>query len=571
MRTPGAVVGLFALACAARTLPSSPHPPAPPATADRRITIIGTNDLHGHLEPEQGNGGVALLGGYLANLRRAHAVVLVDAGDLFQGTLVSNLAEGAPVVRAMNALGYHAAAIGNHEFDYGPVGPDAVARSPDQDPQGALRARAREAKFRLLGANVVDESTGRPVAWENVSPRVDVVVGGVRVAIVGGVTADTPTTTNTLNLRGLRFLPLDEPIREQAEAARRDGAEVVVVAVHAGSKCKSWDNPNDPSSCDARGEVFRLAQHLPPGLVDVIVAGHTHAVVAHRIGGVAVVESMARGQAFGRVDLTISSATHRVVESRIFPPQSLTAGASYEGAPVVPDPVVARTFADDVSRAAALRARSLGVTAADPIWRSYDVESPLGNLVADLLRQAAPRADFALQNGGGLRAGLPTGPLHYDALYEALPFDNRLAVVTMRGSTLRQLLEDNYGGGGNGFLSVSGLSARAHCRPQGGVALELRLAKSGAPLQENHSYRVAVADFLALGGDSFGVALRAPGTKVEILWDRPVVRDAVAALLEGRAGTLRAADLANPARPRVVLPGERPVCAERSPHAAPAR
>src|SRR5262249_34960495 len=162
-------------------------------------------------------------------------------------------------------------------------------------------------------------------------------------------------------------------------------------------------------------------------------------------GGVAVIESMARGQAFGRVDLTISNATHRVVASRIFPPQSMTAGGSYEGAPVVPDPAVARTFAADVSRAAALRARPIGVTVADPIWRSYDVESPLGNLVADLLRQAVPRADFALQNGGGLRAGLPTGPLRYDALYEALPFDNRLAVVTMRGSTLRQLLEDNYG------------------------------------------------------------------------------------------------------------------------------
>src|SRR5262245_34625465 len=136
---------------------------SPPAA--RVLTVIGTGDLHGYLDGDGGAGGAALLGGYLTVLRRAHAVVLVDAGDLFQGTLVSNLAEGAPVVRAMNALGYQAAALGNHEFDYGPVGPDAVARSPDQDPQGALRARAREAKFRLLGANIVDESTGRPVTW----------------------------------------------------------------------------------------------------------------------------------------------------------------------------------------------------------------------------------------------------------------------------------------------------------------------------------------------------------------------------------------------------------------------
>src|SRR5689334_22386379 len=110
------------------------------------ISLVGTNDLHGGVLEDNGRGGLALLDGYLSNLRAARAadggaVLLLDAGDLFQGTLESNLNEGAVVVDAYNAIGYHAATLGNHEFDYGPVGPRAVATSPDEDPRGALKAR----------------------------------------------------------------------------------------------------------------------------------------------------------------------------------------------------------------------------------------------------------------------------------------------------------------------------------------------------------------------------------------------------------------------------------------------
>ena len=90
------------------------------------LSIVGTNDLHGGIVPRDGRGGLALLGGYVNNLRAVRAkdgaVLLIDAGDMFQGTLESNLTEGAVVVSAYNALGYAAAAVGNHEFDFGPVG-----------------------------------------------------------------------------------------------------------------------------------------------------------------------------------------------------------------------------------------------------------------------------------------------------------------------------------------------------------------------------------------------------------------------------------------------------------------
>src|SRR6185503_21296867 len=118
-----------------------------------------------------------LFAGYVADvaserLQRGGGLVLVDGGDMFQGTLESNLAEGADVIRAYNLLGYTASAVGNHEFDYGPIGPDVTARA-GQDRRGALKARAREARFPFLVSNILDASTGKRIDWLPASTLVD--------------------------------------------------------------------------------------------------------------------------------------------------------------------------------------------------------------------------------------------------------------------------------------------------------------------------------------------------------------------------------------------------------------
>src|SRR5262245_1987788 len=105
--------------CADRARPAAPEPRAP-GSAMVTLSVVATNDVHGRVQQ------LPLLGGYLVNLRRARerdhgAVLLLDAGDILQGTLESNLGEGAATIRAFNALGYAAAAVGNHEFDFGPV------------------------------------------------------------------------------------------------------------------------------------------------------------------------------------------------------------------------------------------------------------------------------------------------------------------------------------------------------------------------------------------------------------------------------------------------------------------
>ena len=146
MRVLAACGLLLAAGCAPAVAP--PPSAAPASAAPLTVSIVGTNDLHGGVVARNGRGGLALLGGYVKNLRAARArdggaVLLIDAGDMFQGTLESNLGEGAAVVAAYNALGYAAAAIGNHEFDFGPVGKAATPRDAGRRSRAARCGRGR--------------------------------------------------------------------------------------------------------------------------------------------------------------------------------------------------------------------------------------------------------------------------------------------------------------------------------------------------------------------------------------------------------------------------------------------
>ena len=188
-----------AAACSqpARYEPSSRLPPRPKPGAVT-LTILGTNDVHGALER------LPIFAGFVANVRAARAadgggVVLVDGGDMFQGTLESNLGEGADVVRAYNQLGYAAAAIGNHEFDFGPAGPAVTAASIEDDARGALKARAAEARFPFVSVNILDRKSGERIQWPNMPASTVVEVAGVKVGIIGASTESTPYTTMPAN------------------------------------------------------------------------------------------------------------------------------------------------------------------------------------------------------------------------------------------------------------------------------------------------------------------------------------------------------------------------------------
>jgi 5'-nucleotidase len=522
------------------------------------VTLIGTADLHGRIWQ------LPLFAGYMKAIRAARPgrVVLVDGGDMFQGSLESDLNEGEAVVRAYQVLRYDAVALGNHEFDYGPVGPKVTAQGSEDDPQGALKARARQAagSFPFLAANVLER--GKPLAWDNVRPSTLVrLSSGVQVGVIGVSTIHTPRTTIRANFVGLGMRSLSEAITEQAAALRSAGAHIVIVAAHAGGNCRSFADPNDLSSCGADEEIFEVARKLPRGSVDAIVGGHTHAGVAHRVAGIPIVQAYALGTAFGRIDFTVDLAASRVTAAHIHRPVELVPQASYEGVPLSEDKAIASIVAQARFKARSIRNALLGVEIGRPLTRRYDGESPLGNFVTSMMLELEPRASIAITNGGGLRADLPSGPLRYGSLYDALPFENRLALVSMTGKQVRELFARNLVST-HGVFSPAGARVAARC-DSGKLVVDVWLEKrNGAspraeppqPMKDDDKLVVVTNDFLATGGDGFTVT-----DNVELNQDRPALRDAIAERLRERPGKIDAQDWYSMSSPRIKLPMPRPV------------
>ena len=494
------------------------------------LSIVGTSDLHGATEPRSGVGGLALLAGYVNNLRRARAsdggaVLLFDSGDTFEGEVESDLSEGALVVDAYNAMRYTAEAIGNHDFDFGAVD-SPTGRQTAGDLRGAIKARAAQARYPFLAANLIDNATGRAVEWPNVRPSALVEAAGVKVGVIGVMTIDALNSTLAANVQGLRVAPLAPTIIEEATKLRAAGADLVIVAAHAGGRCARFDDPLDLSSCDPEAEIFRVARSLPRGLVDVIAAGHTHAGIAHEVNGVAIIEPFSIGQAFGRVDVIVNRKTRSVSQLHIFAPRSVV-DAVYEGRAVTPDPGVVRAMQPALERVHQLQATALGVSLQAPIARGGDSGSPLGDVFADAIRSAVPAADVAVVNTAtrGLFADLPAGPLTFGRVYSTFPFDNRIARVRLTAAELGRWLDGEIRQGRRGALGISGVSMRASCI-SGDVHVELFRGgdRSANPIKAEEALLVATIGGPTLSGTAGAIDPLGGGGPAE---NAPIVRDAV--------------------------------------------
>jgi 5'-nucleotidase len=547
---------ILALAVACSNPASRPVNRPPPPTGSFTLSLVGTNDLHGHLLEENGKGGVALFGAYLARIRDVRAkdggaVLLLDGGDEWQGTLESNTNEGVAVIQAYDALGYDAGAIGNHEFDFGVVGPKILPTTADEDPRGALKARIAEAKFPFVATNLLDKATGAPVAWPNVHPSVIVEKNGVKIGLLGLSTEETATGTQPALFAGLGIAPLAEATIAEAKKLRAEGATIVIGVGHVGGKCVDDLPPDDISKCEPQQELMGVMQKLPPGTLDAFVAGHTHSKIAKVLHGVPTTEAWFYGKAFGRIDLTVDRATGKVTNAKIFEPEDMVEGATYEGVTIAPDPRVAAIVAPWADKARAAREEKLGVRLAGQLFKADDEESPLGNLFADLMLKSHPGTDVAITNGRGLRADLPAGDLTFGSLFESYPFDNRFAVVKISGKQLRHIFERNARETGQA-LDIAGAQVDVACKDGKIVA---SITRGGKPVGDDDTLTLLTSDYLAA---TTLKAVEIP--EASITFEDNNVRETIATGLRALAGkVIKEGDVFDADHLRVSLPGARPI------------
>jgi 5'-nucleotidase len=502
---------------------------ARPTTPQPRIvtlTILSTNDVHGQLEPLElfvgGHrlrvGGAEALLATLTELRAKNpeGTILIDAGDLIQGSLLSNTFEGLPMRDLLALARYDAMVIGNHEFDFGPRGPRPLEPGSKQDGVGALRAWAAGAPFPVLVANIREGD--RPVRWKNVVPSVVIKRKGIRIGLVGVITPTTVTTTLRAHIRHLRFLDMATAVRREARALRRAGVGVVIVVAHAGGTCNS--RASAETSC--KGELFAdLLERLEPGDIDAVIGAHTHKPIWHTYRKIPVIEACARTKAVGRLELEVDRLENRVVASRPLPPKLVchdvypkTGTCEPSAASVRPNPLLSKHSQVVKATRAVLRRYEarLGPEATRVLGRARNFlphqqmgSTTIGTLFANAMLEAVPGADFVVLNAGSFRADIPAGPITRARLFSVFPFDNRLASVRLRGSQIEQLV-DTLLENSHGVLQTAGLKIRLRCASPARRAA-MTDVRTGRKLEPTRHYIVVLSDFLLSGGDGLGPLL----------------------------------------------------------------
>lgn len=449
---------------------TEPPPSRDAAAKDNlHITILHTNDLHGHLlpfrdktlSPDTPVGGVAYLADAVTRLRQTDPehTLLLDAGDSTQGFLISDRFQGKPVVESMNLLGYDAMALGNHDFDQG---------------KSVLENRISAMNFPLVGANIVDLEYG--TLSFGIKPYIIKNVGGVKVGILGLTTTESEQMLKAEDQGRLSFLDPHQTASEYVPLMKKEGAELIVVLSHLGL-----------------GEDRKLAAQVPG--IDVIIGAHSHTRIEkpEKVGRTAIVQAGCYGKELGKLNISLDQKTHRVVSI------SHTLLPIKEGE-VRPDPEVEKII-EKYRQKLTVEMTEVIAEAEDDItqrdYHTYREESALGNLICDLLRENT-EADVAFLNASTFRSNLYKGTITRGDICALVPWEDHAAMVELRGKDLIEALEEGLSGPCQG-IAVSGLKVKFDMsRPVGERIVSVE-TEDGAPVDPERIYSIATREFLADG------------------------------------------------------------------------
>lgn len=481
----GAIVALLVVSCA--------HPDRQPAgeltTAAApetiNITVLHTNDVHGHAWPVKRKDGV-VRGGFAAQAaliqkireeaaKKQEIVLVLSAGDINTGTPESDLIDAEPDIRAMNYIKYDAMVLGNHEFDGG---------------LNKLKKQLGWKKFPVLSANVGIPGT----EFKKVDPFVILDRERIKIGILG-------LTTDTLKKVILASvgekLDVQNPIevaKNQVEQMKVAGAELIIALTHVGISTTTGSHARI-----IENDELRLAKEVPD--IKLVVGGHSHTLLKEgiKVGDSLVVQAGEKGEFLGRVDLTWD------------PEKKTVTSAKAQVLPILPtegeDPKVKKLLTQSEKKVSKILEEQLGTTQNEMDGERDSVrhqETNLGNFICDVMRKFA-KTDIALFNGGGIRASIPRGPIRLRDLLKAFPFRNTLVTGTLTGKQLKEALQTGlkHQNASGSFLHVSGLRYRA----KDGILQAVTV--NGAHVSDANRYRVASNNFLFGGGDYLDVLTQA--------------------------------------------------------------
>jgi 5'-nucleotidase len=535
---------------------------------DTRVQLLAINDLHGHLAPNTPGtiqvgccnpvlnssgvqtgwtqktvpaGGVAYLATHIKALRKTNPnTITVAAGDLIGASpLTSALFHDEPTIEALNSIGLDVTGVGNHEFDEGvaelrrmrygnQLGGDGchpVDGCQDGSPFGG-------SIFEYLAANVFFAGTDTTIL-----PPYEVrKVGNAKVAFIGLTFEGTPTVVTPSGVAGLEFRPEVQTVNALVNELRHEqGVKAFVVLLHQGGTQRppAPAFPGPANQPDAYTDVNRCVnfngpemEQIAAGLdrrVSVVVSAHTHQPYVCRMSGKLVTSASSFGRVVTDIDLTIdhrsklvsaATATNRIVTQDVA--QDADAKAILDKYTALAAPLANRVIGRISADIRSARDTPSGQNAAG--------EQPMGDVIADAMLEATKPSDFgsavaAFMNSGGVRGGLlfnqisggeQPGEVTYSEAFTVQPFGNTIVVKTCTGQQIYDVLNQQFNNPSAGSNRIMLPSANVHYQwtTTGGphvVDGSVSFDGGTTPINKAATYRVAMNNFMADGGDNYTV------------------------------------------------------------------
>eukprot|EP01028_Stygiella_incarcerata_P002389 TRINITY_DN14461_c0_g1_i1.p1 TRINITY_DN14461_c0_g1~~TRINITY_DN14461_c0_g1_i1.p1 ORF type:complete len:599 (-),score=148.68 TRINITY_DN14461_c0_g1_i1:24-1820(-) len=457
---------------------------------DVKITILHTNDVHGHIEMfdsygkmcdettrnELCYGGVAKRYTEIQRVRQSEKnILLLDAGDEFQGTLFFTLYRGNATAHFLNLLGYDAMTFGNHEFDEG---------------TSVLSQFVQNVDFPMISANINFTSDPKfSDAQSHVHPYLIKEFDGMKIALIGVTSEDLPTLTKLD--KNIKVLSIVDSVRRIIADLRSQGIIHIVLLSHAGL-----------------AKDMEIAESVDG--ISMIVGGHSHTYipvpvqVTNPSGNTTyIVQSGQWGEYLGQEGITLTSGNPYLKEiqsNQILLDSTIPANSTIE------DEVKKyRVPVDDIAK------EHVGYTEVDlanSLCRGR--ECAIGNMAADAYRwfasQRSPDCSIAVINGGGIRASFQRGNVSYGDVLTVFPFSDSVLSFVINGTILQKILELSASRiGHGGMLQISGLQIVYDDKPSLVSAKVLIGESEWEPIDPSRRYRMAATEFLMEGGDGYSI------------------------------------------------------------------
>lgn len=447
------------------------------STNKLKLTILHTNDHHGRFwSNKKGEYGLAARSTLIKKIRKEVTdkgghVLLLDAGDVNTGVPESDLLHAEPDFKGMKALGYDAMALGNHEFD---------------NPYDILSQQQKWADFPFISANIYHKN------GERLFPsHITKIFDHVKVTIIGLTTEDTPFKSNSKNSKHLVFKSVVEEAKDIVPDLKKK-SDILIAVTHAGHYPNQNHGPNAPGDVS----IARATKGI-----DLIVGGHTQIPLFKPDvqNGTLIVQAYEWGKYLGRLDLEYAEGKVKLLDYKLIPVNLKNSTTK-----IAEDSEIIRLLLPYKKKGALFLKQKIGKVNGHFVGRRDLVrsqETNLGNFVAKVFKEKL-KADLSIINSGGIRDSLNSGNVTMEDVLKVLPFGGEIVLAQFSGKELKEYLTNvllSSPSGTGAFPQVSGVEMTFNKSQKRIDQIKI----NGKKLQEKKMYKMALPEFIALGGDKY--------------------------------------------------------------------